>query len=40
MLAVKWDVRNGLLPEDIKWYTTNWEREKVIQKDEEKLSCY
>ena len=32
MLAV-----NGLLPEDTMWYTTNWERGKVIEIDEKKL---
>ena len=37
VLAVKWAVENGLLPEDTKWYTTNWERGKVIEKDGKKL---
>ena len=37
MLAVKWAVENGLLSQDTKWYTTNWEREKVIEKDGKKL---
>ena len=30
VLAVKWAVENGLLPEDKKWYTMNQERGKVI----------
>ena len=30
-------LRNGLFPEDTKWYTTNWERGKVIEKDGKKL---
>ena len=33
MLAVKWARENGLLPKDTKWYTKNWERERVIEKD-------
>ena len=33
LLAVKWAVENGLLPEDTKWYTMKWERGKVIVKD-------
>ena len=37
MLAVKWAVENGLLSEDAKWYTTNWERGKVIEKDGKKF---
>ena len=37
VLAVKWDVENGLLPEDTKWYATNWERGKVIEKGGKKL---
>ena len=37
VLAVKWAVENGLLPEDTKWYTTNWERGKVIEKYAKKL---
>ena len=26
VLAVKWAVENGMLPEDTKWYITNWKR--------------
>ena len=37
MLAVKWVAENGLLPNDTKWYTTNWELIKVIEKDGKKL---
>ena len=37
VLAVKWAVENGLLPEDTKWYTTKWERGQVIEKDGKKL---
>ena len=37
LLAVKWAVENGRLPEDTTWYTTKWERGKVIEKDEKKL---
>ena len=37
MLAVKWATENGLLPKDTKWYTTKWERGKVIEKDGKKL---
>ena len=33
VLAVKWAVEIGLLPENTKWCTTNWERRKVIEKD-------
>ena len=36
-LAVKWATENGLLPKDTKWYTTNWERRKVIEKNGKKL---
>ena len=37
LLAVKWAVENGMLPEDTTWYTTKWERGKVIEKDRKKL---
>ena len=37
LLAVNWAVEIGLLPEDTKWYTTNWERRKLIEKDGKKL---
>ena len=37
VLAVKCTLENGLLPEGTKWYTTNWERGKVIEKDAKKL---
>ena len=40
MLAVKCATENGLLPKDIKWYTTNWERGKVIEKDGKKIFWY
>ena len=33
VLAVKWAIENGLLPDFTKWYTTNWERGMVIEKD-------
>ena len=38
VLAVKWATENGLLPKDTKWYTTNWERGKLIEKMERKSS--
>ena len=37
MLAVRWAVENGLLPEDAKCYTTNWERGNVIENHGKKL---
>ena len=37
VLAVKWAVENELLTEDTKWYTTNWGRGKVIEKDRKKI---
>ena len=37
MLAAKWAIENGLLPKEAKWYATNWERGKVIEKDGKKL---
>ena len=37
VLAVKWATENGLLFKDTKWYTTRWERGKVIEKDRKKL---
>ena len=37
VLAVKWARANELLPKDTKWYTTNWERGKVIEKDEKEF---
>ena len=37
LLAVKWATENDLLSKDTKWYTTNWERGKMIEKDEKKL---
>ena len=37
VLAVKWAIENGLLPVDAKWYTQQWERGKVIEKDGKKL---
>ena len=37
LLAVKRAVENEMLPEDTTWYTTKWEREKVIEKDRKKL---
>ena len=36
-LAVKRATENSLFPKDTKWYTTNWERGKVIEKDGKKL---
>ena len=36
VLAVKWAIQNGLLPEDTKWYTMKWEGGKVIEKDGKK----
>ena len=36
-LALNQTVENGLLHEDTKWYKTNWERGKVIEKDRKKL---
>ena len=40
VLAVKWAVENGLLPEDTKWYTMKWERGKVIEKEGKKFYWY
>ena len=37
LLAVKWATENGLLPKDTKWYTTNWECGKLIEKGGKKL---
>ena len=37
MLAVKWAIENGLLPEEMKWYAVNWEQGKVIENDGKKL---
>ena len=37
VLAVKWAIENGLLPEDAKWYTQQWERGKMFEKDGKKL---
>ena len=37
VLAVKQAIENGLLSKDTKWYTTNWERRKVVEKDGKKL---
>ena len=37
MLAVKWVIENGLLPEETKWYAVNWERGLVIEDDGKKL---
>ena len=31
-----WTVENGLPPENIKWYTGNWEGGKVLEKDGKK----
>ena len=36
VLTVKWAVENRLLPENAKWYTTNWERGQVIEEDTSK----
>ena len=33
----KWATENGLLPKDTNWYTTKWERVKLIEKDGKKL---
>ena len=33
----KWVTENGLLPKDTNWYTTKWERVKVIEKDGKNL---
>ena len=40
MLAVKWAVENGFLPEDTKLYTINKERGKMIEQDGKKLFWY
>ena len=37
VLAVKWAVKSGILPKYTKWYTSNWEHRKVIEKDGKKL---
>ena len=37
VLAVKWAVENGLLPEETKWYAVNWECGKVIENNGKKL---
>ena len=37
VLAVKWAIENGLLPDETKWYAVNWERGKVIENDRKKL---
>ena len=37
VFPVKWAVENGQLPEVTRWYTTNWERGKVIEENGKKL---
>ena len=37
VLAVRWAVDNGLLPEGTKWYTEKWEKGKVITNNGKKL---
>ena len=37
VLAVKWAIENGLLPEETKWYAVNWERGTVIENNRKKL---
>ena len=36
VVTVKWAVEIRLLPEDTKWYTTNWERGKAIEEGKSK----
>ena len=37
VLAVKWAMENGLLPEGTKWYEIKWERGKVFENNGKKL---
>ena len=37
VFPVKWAVENGHFPEVTRWYTTNWERGKVIEENGKKL---
>ena len=37
MLAVKRAIKNGLLPEETKWYAVNWECGKVTENDGKNL---
>ena len=37
VLAVKWAMENGLLPEGTKWYEIKWEHRKVIENCGKKL---
>ena len=40
VLPIKWDVENGLVPEDTKWYIKNCKRGKVIEKNGKKIFRY
>ena len=37
VLAVKWAIKNGMLPEDTKWYTVKWQRGTVLERNGQKL---
>ena len=37
VLAVRWAIENGLIPEDTKWYNVKWERGQVIESNSKKL---
>ena len=37
VLAVKWAIQNGMLPEDTKWYTVKWQRGTVLERNGQKL---
>ena len=37
VLAVKWAIKNGMLPEDTIWYTVKWQRGTVLERNGQKL---
>ena len=37
VLAVKWAIKNGMLPEDTKWYTVKWQQGTVLERNGQKL---
>ena len=37
VLAVQWAIKNGMLPEDTKWYTIKWQQGTVLERNGQKL---
>ena len=37
VLAGRWAIENGLIPEDTKWYNVKWKRGQVIESNGKKL---